>query len=67
MYRQIRALWEVLSQQPVGIFVCAALPWAVGFAQEDIDIGCEGEVPVPGHLRSAVPGQRAIQLFWQLA
>jgi hypothetical protein len=26
MYRQIRAFWEVLSQQAVGVFICAALP-----------------------------------------
>ena len=26
MYRQIRALWKVLSEQAVGVFVCSSLP-----------------------------------------
>jgi len=38
MYRQICALWEVLPQQAVCIFVGAALPWAVWFTQKDIDV-----------------------------
>ena len=38
MYRQIRALWEVLSQQPVGILIRAPLPWRVWITQEDVDI-----------------------------
>jgi hypothetical protein len=39
VYRQICALWKVLSQKAVGVFVLTALPWAVGFAQVDVDIG----------------------------
>ena len=38
MYRQIGAFWKVLSQQAVGIFVCATLPGAVRVAEEDVYI-----------------------------
>ena len=45
MYRQVRALWEVLSQQAVRVFVCAALPWAVWFSQKDFDVYCTTWLP----------------------
>jgi len=67
MYRQIRAFWEVLSQESVGIFICAALPRRMWVAQEDVDVGSQVECLVPGHLCSTVPGQRTIQLLWQRA
>ena len=57
MYRQIRALWKVLTQQAVSIFVCAALPRAVRVAQKDVDIRRQGEDLVPGHLTPAIPSQ----------
>ena len=47
MYRQIRALWEVLSQQAVGIFICTALPRRMWFAQKDVDIRGQGELWCP--------------------
>jgi hypothetical protein len=36
------------------------------FAQEDVDIRRQGELLMPSHLRSALAGQRAVQLFWQV-
>src|SRR6202022_20918 len=33
---EIGALWKVLAQQPVGILVGAALPWAVRIAEVDL-------------------------------
>ena len=37
MYGQVCAFWKVLSQQSVGVFICAALPRAVWFTQEDVN------------------------------
>jgi len=51
-------------KRTVGVLVCAALPWAVWSTQKRIDIRRQGERLMPRHLRSAVPGQRAVQLFW---
>ena len=33
---EIGALWKVLAQQPVGVLVGAALPWAVRIAEVDL-------------------------------
>src|SRR5258708_31406045 len=52
---------EVLSQQPVGVFVGASLPGALRITEEDLHLGGHGEALVFGHLQPSVPGQRAPQ------
>src|SRR5262245_35131775 len=41
---QVRASWEVLAQQAIGILVGAALPRAVRVAEVHLDVGGDGEV-----------------------
>jgi HPt (histidine-containing phosphotransfer) domain-containing protein len=50
-----------LPQQPVGVFVCAALPGTVGITDVDFHIGGHTEGFVLGHFVSSVPGQRSAQ------
>src|SRR5271170_6273797 len=52
---------EVLSQQPVGVFVGAALPRALRITEVDVHLRGHGEALVFGHLQPSVPGQRAPQ------
>ena len=52
------AFGEVLADQAVGVLVGGALPGAVGVGEVDRDVGGGGEVGVPGHLASLVPGDR---------
>src|SRR6202023_629481 len=40
---QVGFLGEVLSQQPVGVFVGASLPGALRITEEDLHIGGHGE------------------------
>lgn len=35
MLRQVRAFWEVLAKQAVGVLIGASLPWTVRVAEED--------------------------------
>jgi hypothetical protein len=48
--RQVRTLRQVLAQQPVGVLVCAALPWTVRISKEDLDGKPVGQLLVLGHL-----------------
>jgi hypothetical protein len=52
---------EVLSQQPVGIFVGAALPRALRITEVDFHLRGHREALVFGHLQPSVPRQRAPQ------
>ena len=52
---------EVLAEQAVAVLVAAALPGAVRIAEEDADVGVDGELHVLGHLLALVPGERAAQ------
>src|SRR2546428_8001464 len=47
---QIRLLRQVLAQEPIGVFVRAALPRALRIAEVDLYIGSHGEALVLGHL-----------------
>ena len=47
--RQVRALRQVLAQQPVGVLVCVALPWTVRIGKEDLDGKPVGQPLVLGH------------------
>jgi len=51
---QIRLLRQVVPQEPVGVFVRAALPGTLRIAEVNLDIGSHGEAFVLGHLQPAV-------------
>ena len=55
--RQVRALGQVLAQQPVGVFVGAALPGAVRIGEEDLDGEPLGQLLVLGPLVPSIVGQ----------
>ncbi len=60
VHRQVGAFGEVLSQQPVGVLVGAALPGAVGpgtvgIAEADLEVGRERETLVVGKFLAPVP------------
>src|SRR2546422_4082253 len=50
---------EVLAEQAVAVFIAAALPRAVRIAEEDADVGVDGELHVLGHFLALVPGECA--------
>ncbi len=54
--RQVGSLREVLTQQTVRILVATALPGRVRVREVDLRAECLGDLRVPGHLRSLVPG-----------
>jgi|SoiMethySBSTD1v2_1073268.scaffolds.fasta_scaffold62075_3 hypothetical protein len=62
MDAQVRRLWEVLAQQPVGVLVRAALPRAGGVTEVDLRTDRRGDLAVAGHLGALVPGQALAQL-----
>jgi len=55
---EIRALWKVLSQQAVGIFVAPALPRALWVAEVDFQPRIDLELRMLGHLYTLIPSQR---------
>ena len=55
--RQVRALGEVLAQQPVRVLIGASLPRAVRIGKEDLDREPLGQLRVLGHLFPSVVGQ----------
>jgi hypothetical protein len=63
MHTQIGALREVLSQQTVGILIGAALPWALGIAEVDMQSGVDAQARVLAHLCALIPCQRPTQLL----
>ena len=62
---QIRAFWEELANQAIGVFIRATLPGTLWIAQIDLHIGSNRKRLVPGQLQSAIPGQRAAQPRWK--
>ncbi|OLK03802.1 hypothetical protein IXO599_17425, partial [Xanthomonas oryzae pv. oryzae] len=48
--------WQVLARQPVGIFVAAALPWAVRICEIEIALQAGGNEPMIGELLAVVGG-----------
>ena len=57
---------KVPSEQPVCVFVAAALPRALWITEVDFHIRGHREGLVLGHLQPAVPGQRSPQVCWEL-
>ena len=43
MSAEVGAFGQILPDQPVGVFVAAALPGAVGIGEVDLDAGVMGE------------------------
>ena len=64
---EIDAVGQVLAQEPVGVFVGAALPGAVRIAEVDFDIGRQGEASVVSKFFAAVPGQRPAEVSGEFA
>jgi hypothetical protein len=62
---QVRALWEVLAQQSIGVLVGTPLPRALGIAEVNLDSGVDFKRRVLGHLGALVPGQRAAKFLRQ--
>ena len=60
-------LRQVLPQEPIGVFVRAALPGALRIAEVDFHIGSHCKLLVLGHLQPAIPGQRPTQRRWELS
>lgn len=56
VYRQVRALGQVLADQTVDVFVAAALPGAVRVAEVDRYAGSLGDFGVSHHLPALVVG-----------
>ena len=59
---QVGAFGQELADQPVDVFVGAALPGGVGLAEVHGHAGGGGELLVTGHLAAAVVGEAAAQL-----
>src|SRR5215210_1197490 len=53
---QVGALREVRAQKPVGGLVRAALPWAVGVAEVDLQTSVDPQPRMLGHLCPLIPG-----------
>jgi hypothetical protein len=64
---QVGFFRELLSQQPVRVFVGAALPRTLRITEVDFYIRGHGEALGFGHLQPPVPCQRAPQGQWELS
>src|SRR5215212_5293307 len=65
VHAEVGALRKVLTQQPVGVLIRAALPGAVGIAEVDLHASVDPQLRMLAQLRSLIPGQRASQLLRQ--
>jgi hypothetical protein len=65
MRAEIRSLGELLAQQPIGVFVGTALPWALGVAEANLDARINFELGMLRHFRALVPSERPSQRLWQ--
>jgi hypothetical protein len=66
VYRQVRSLGELLSQQSIGVLVGSTLPRALRIAEVDVNVGHQGKLLVGAEFLAAVPGQRFVQFRRQL-
>ena len=62
VYRQVRSLGEVLSQQSIGVLIGATLPRTLRIAEVDINVGRQGKLFVGREFLAPIPGQGLIQL-----
>ena len=58
---QVGSSWEVLSQEPICIFIRSTLLGTLWIAEVDLHIRGYRKLLVLGHLQPAIPGQRAAQ------
>ena len=58
---QVRALRQVLSEEPIGVLAGAALPGAMGVAEVNLDSGLSGQFGMARHLLPLVIGQGLAQ------
>src|ERR1700737_117610 len=56
---------EILTEQPVGVFVAAPLPRFGWVTKVDLEAGINGETNMVCHLAALVPSQRAAQVLGQ--
>ena len=49
----------------MSVLVGASLPWCLGVAEVDVEVGIYSELSVLGHFGALVPGQRPAELFGQ--
>jgi transposase len=54
--REVGSLREILSKQPVGIFVGPSLPRTLGIAKVDLHIGRHGKSLMLGQFHASIPG-----------
>ena len=59
---EIRALWRILAQQPVGVFVASALPRALWITEIDFQPRIDLKLRMLGHFRTLTPSQRALKM-----
>jgi len=67
IHGEIDSFREILSQEPIRVFVRATLPRIVRIAEVDLDVGCHGNALMVSHLLAPIPGQRSVQFVRQLA
>ena len=65
VHAQVRALREILPQEPVGVFVRSALPGALRIAEVDLEPRVDPQSRVLSHLRTLIPDERPPELFGQ--
>src|SRR5664279_2762657 len=61
VHRQVCSLRKVLSQQPIGVLIGAALPRALWITKVNIDICRQRKSSMIRQLLATVPGQRLIE------
>jgi len=59
---EIEILWEILTQEAVGVLVGAALPWRTGVGEVHLNAGIDREAFVSEHFLSLIVGQCFLQL-----
>ena len=52
--REISAFGQILAQQAIGIFITAALPWAVRICKLNLHAGVGRDFGVTGHFTALV-------------
>ena len=62
MDREIGALWQILAEQAIRVFVLTAFPRAVRMGKVNFDAGVFRQLGMPGHLTALVIGERAAQV-----
>src|SRR5437899_11899749 len=59
MVREVRSLWQILTQQAIGVFVAATLPGTVRMSEVDFDAGFFSQFRMLCHFAPLVISERA--------